>query len=253
MMIHPTALVSSSAQIDDGVEIGPYCIIHEHVRIKKNTKLGAYCELGLPTPLAHENYLEIGENSVIRSHSVIYTGSRIGAGLQTGHHVCVRENSYLAEGVQLGSRTDVQGDCSIGMYTKLHADVHVGKQSRIGSFVWLFPEVLLTNDPMPPSEKLIGPVIEDYCVVASKVLVFPGVTIGNNSVIGAGSVVKSDIPEWKLATGNPAKPACDVRILRMPDNPKQKAYPWRYHFHRGYPQEIVQAWTEQAQAKGKSK
>jgi len=252
-MIHPTALVSSSAKIDEGVEIGPYCIIHEHVWIKKNTKVGAYCEMGLTTPLAHEKQLEIGENSVIRSHSVIYAGSKIGAGLQTGHHVCVREKSDIAEGVQLGSRTDIQGDCSIGRHTKLHADVHIGKQSKIGSFVWLFPEVLLTNDPMPPSETLIGPVIEDYCVVASKVLVFPGVIIGNNAVIGAGSVVKSDIPEWKLATGNPAKPACDVRILRLPDNPKQKAYPWRNRFHRGYPKEIVQAWTEQAQATGKSK
>jgi len=252
-MIHPTALVSSSARIDEGVEIGPYSIIHEAVWIKKNTKVGAYCELGLPTPLANQSQLAIGERSVIRSHSVIYAGSRIGAGLQTGHHVCIRENSDIAEGVQLGSRTDVQGDCSIGAYTKLHADVHVGKQSKIGSFVWLFPDVLLTNDPMPPSETLIGSVIEDYCVVASKVLVFPGVTIGNNSVIGAGSVVKADIPEWKLATGNPAKPSCDVRILRMPANPKEKAYPWRNRFHRGYPQEIVQAWIEQAQTMGRSK
>lgn len=250
-MIHRTALVSSSARIDEGVEIGPYSIIHEHVWIKRNTKVGAYCELGLPTTLAHEDQLEIGENSVIRSHSVIYAGSNIGAGLQTGHNICIRENSDIAEGVQLGSRTDIQGDCSIGSHTKLHADVHVGKQSKIGAFVWLFPEVLLTNDPMPPSEILIGPVIEDYCVVASKVLIFPGVKISTNAVIGAGAVVKTDISEWKLATGNPAKPVCDVRILRMPDNPKEKAYPWRNRFHRGYPQEIVQAWVEQAQATGK--
>lgn len=250
-MIHATALVSSSARIDEGVEIGPYSIIHENVWLRRNSKVGAYCELGLPTPLAHKGLLEIGEESVIRSHSVIYIGSNIGAGLQTGHYVCVRENSDISEGVQLGSRTDVQGDCSIGAHTKLHADVHVGKQSKIGSFVWIFPEVLLMNDPMPPSETLIGPVIEDFCVIASKVLVFPGVKISNNSVISAGSVVKTDIPEWKLATGNPAKPACDVRILRMPNNPKQRAYPWRNRFYRGYPPEIVRAWIEQAKPIGR--
>lgn len=252
-MIDPTALVSPFAKIDEGVEIGPYSIVHENVWIKRNTKVGAFCELGLPTPLAHDEQLEIGENSFIRSHSVIYIGSNIGAGLQTGHHVCIRENSDISEGVQLGSRTDVQGDCSIGSYTKLHADVHVGKRSTIGSFVWLFPEVLLTNDPMPPSETIIGPIIEDYCVVASKVLIFPGVTISSNAVVAAGSVVKTDIPEWKLAIGNPAKPACDVRILRMPGNPSEKAYPWRNRFHRGYPQEIIQAWVAQAQTMGKSK
>lgn len=252
-MIHSTALVSSTAKIDQGVGIGPYSIIHEGVWIKKNTQVGAYCELGIPTPLANNARLEIGENSIIRSHSVFYTGSIIGARLQTGHHVCIRENSDLADGVQLGSRTDVQGDCSIGMYTKLHADVHVGKQSKIGSFVWLFPDVLLTNDPMPPSEILIGPIIEDYCVVASKTLIFPNVTISNNAVIGAGSVVKTDIAEWKLATGNPAKPICDVRILRMPNNPKEKAYPWNLRFHRGYPKEVIRIWLAQANTLGKHK
>jgi acetyltransferase-like isoleucine patch superfamily enzyme len=118
----------------------------------------------------------------------------------------------------------------------------VGKKSTIGSFVWLFPEVLLTNDPMPPSEILIGPTIEDYCVIASKALIFPSVKIGANAVVAASSVVKADIPEWKLAMGNPAKPACDIRILRMPDNPKEKAYPWRNRFHRGYPEAVVNAW-----------
>ena len=239
-MIHPSALVSSSAKVDEGVEIGPYSIVHENVWIKRDTKVGAYCEIGSPNPLAKKATLEIGEGSVIRSHTVIYSGSSIGPGLHTGHHVCIRENSEISAGVQLGSRTDVQGDCTIGDHSKLHADVHVGKKSRIGSFVWLFPEVLLTNDPMPPSEMLIGPTIEDYCVVASKVLIFPGVTI-------------AAIAEWKLATGNPAKPACDVRILRMPGNPKEKAYPWRNRFHRGYPDEVVQAWIEQCQTKGNGK
>ena len=244
-MIHPTALVASTARIDKGVEIGPYTIIHDNVWIKRNTKVGPYCELGIPTPLAQGSLLEIGESSIIRSHSVIYAGSTVGADLNTGHHICLRENAHLAKGVQLGSRTDIQGDCSIGAHTKLHADVHVGKFSKIGSFVWLFPEVLLTNDPMPPSEHLAGPVIEDYCVVASKALIFPGVRVSNNSVISAGSVVKTDIPEWMLATGNPAKPVCDVRILRMPNNPKVKAYPWRNRFHRGYPEEVQRAWVEQ--------
>ncbi len=250
-MIHSTAIVSSDARIDEGVEIGPYSIIHKGVWLKKNARVGAYCELGIPSLLAKDKLLEIGDNSIIRSHSIFYSGTKIGSGLQTGHQVCVRENSDLGDGVQLGSRTDIQGDCIIGAHTKMHADVHVGKHSKIGSFVWLFPEVLLTNDPIPPSENLVGPVIEDYCVVASKVLVFPGVTISNNSVIAAGSVVKNDIPEWKLAVGNPAKPTCDVRILRMPNNPREKAYPWRNRYHRGYPQEIIQAWLEQADLIGK--
>ena len=130
-MIHPTALISESARIDENVEIGPFTIVHAHVWLKSGCKVGAYCEIGLPNPNARQQMLEIGERGVIRSHSVIYSGSRIGAGLQTGHHVCIRENSEIGEGVQLGSRADVQGDCTIGDFTKMHADVHVGKKSTI--------------------------------------------------------------------------------------------------------------------------
>ena len=47
--------------------------------------------------------------------------------------------------------------------------------------------------------------IEDGCWIASNVIVLPGVTIGKNSVIGAGSVVTKDIPDNSLAAGNPCK------------------------------------------------
>ena len=245
-MIHPTAIISSSAKIHDNVEIGPYSIIHDNVEIGLGCKIGAYCELGLLTGLSKSDSLVIGSNSIIRSHSVIYIGSDIGDYFQSGHHICVRENSVIGEGVQLGSRGDIQGDCIIGDYVKMHADVHVGKNSKIGSFVWLFPEVLLTNDAMPPSEELIGPEIGDYTVIASKATLLPGVKIGNNCVIGAGSIVKENIPNGKLATGSPAKIICEAKILRMPNNPKIKAYPWRFRFHRGYPIHIVENWIQEA-------
>ena len=86
-------------------------------------------------------------------------------------------------------------------------------------------------------------------MIASIDLIFPGVRLGKNAVVASGSVVKKDIPEWKLAMGDPAKPVCDIRILRMPDNPKIRAYPWRDRFHRGYPQQIVDAW-ESSKNKG---
>lgn len=241
-MIHKTALISSKACIGNNVTIGPYSIIHDDVIIGDGSTIGSYVELGLPTKLASESSLRIGSHCNIRSHTVIYAGSIIGDNLQTGHYVTVRENSILEEYVQLGSRSDVQGDCSIGCYTKCHADVHIGKKSKIGSYVWLFPEVLLTNDPTPPSESLVGVIIEDFAVLSSKVLLMPGVIIGKDALIGAGSVVKNNIPEGKVAIGNPAKIVCDTSILRLHNNPKIKAYPWRRRFHRGYTEQDIERW-----------
>lgn len=244
-MAHKTAIISQNVEIGENVEIGPYSIIHEGVVLGDNVVIGAYCEVGVPTPLSKSKKLKIGNSSFIRSHSVLYIGSEIGSNFVTGHHICVRENSVIGKGVQIGSRGDIQGDCEIGDYVKMHADVHIGKMSKIGSFVWMFPEVLLTNDPIPPSELLKGVVVEDFSVLAAKVTVLPGIHIGKDAFISVGSIVKNDVPSGKLVDGYPAKVICDVNIIRMPDNPKIKAYPWRKRFARGYPENIVSKWVEE--------
>ncbi len=242
MNVHDTAVISSSAELGVDVEIGPYSVIGDHVRLGAGSRVGAFCHLGITTGLANNQSLKVGARAIIRSHSVLYSGSTIGDDLVTGHHVCIRENSIIGTGVQIGSRSDVQGDCEIGDFTKLHADVHVGKKSIIGKFCWLFPDVLLTNDPIPPSEILNGPKISDYVVIASKALLFPGVRIGSDSFVSAASVVKNDVDRFSLVSGDPAKRKCDIRILRMPDDPRLKAYPWRFRFQRGYPEQVQEDW-----------
>ena len=247
--IHPTAIVSQQARIGDNAVIGPFCIIHDGVEVGPNSEIDAYCELGIPSPLAHTGTLSIGSGSKIRSHATIYAGSVIGSEFTTGHYVTVRENSALGKGVQLGNRSDVQGDCTIGNFVKTHADVHIGKHSRIGNFVWLFPEVLLANDPTPPSDDLLGVHIGDYAVVASKCLIHPGVRIGRDAVVAAASVVKADVPDGKLALGNPAKHICDADVLRLRGDIRVRAYPWRYRFTRGYPEEMLELWQKELNQK----
>ena len=244
-MIHSSALISSKAKIHENVSIGAFCIIHDNVEIFSGTSIGSYSEIGIETERANEKYLTIGENSVIRSHASIYIGSKIGSHFHTGHYVTVRENSDIGHHFQIGSRGDIQGDCSIGNYTKLHADVHVGKESKIGSYVWMFPEVLLTNDPTPPSETLFGVTVEDFVVLAAKVLVLPGVTIGKDAVVSAGSVIKQNVPAGKLISGIPARIICNAEILRMHGNPKERAYPWRKRFHRGYSEYDITTWLSE--------
>ena len=244
-MIHPSAIISPNSKIGNNVTIGAFCIIHDNVEIGSNSTIDNYCELGIPTSLASEKKLIISKNSRIRSYSCLYAGSIIGSNFVSGHQITIRENSNIGINVQLGSRGDIQGDCEIGNFTKMHADVHVGKQSKIGKYVWIFPEVLLTNDPTPPSEDLDGVIIEDFAVIASKSLIFPGVIIGKDSVVTAGSVVKNNIEKNLVFSGNPAKKICKSNLLRVKGNIKQKAYPWRYRFHRGYTVEDVKSWLSE--------
>jgi len=240
--IHPTAIVSPLAKIGKEVTIGPFCLIHDNVEIGNRSIIEAYCELGQPSKLSDGSPLKVGADSLIRSHSVFYEGSSFGDHLVTGHHVTVREMTRVGTNFQLGTKSDIQGHCQIGDYVRTHNNVHIGQKSQIGNFVWLFPDVLLTNDPNPPSEQLIGPIIEDYVIIASKVTLLPGIRIGSHSVIGAHSLVSMDVSPGMFANGSPAKTMCKARDLRIKNEPGKRAYPWTKRFHRGYPPTKIEEW-----------
>jgi acetyltransferase-like isoleucine patch superfamily enzyme len=241
-VIHPSAVVSSRATIADDVTIGPFCVIHDKVAIAAGSVIESHCELGHPSRLADGSPLMIGAGALIRSHSVFYEGSSFGAGLVTGHHVTVREGTVAGKQLQIGTKGDIQGHCVLGDYVRTHSGVHIGQHAKIGSFVWLFPDVLLTNDPNPPSEQLIGPIVGDFAVIASKATLLPGVQIGDHAVIGAHSLVATDVPAGMFANGSPAKVVCRASDLRMKDNPAARAYPWNRRFCRGYPDDITRGW-----------
>jgi acetyltransferase-like isoleucine patch superfamily enzyme len=240
--VHQTAIVSSRAQIGAGCEIGAFCVVHDGVVLGKGTRVGAYCELGLPTPLGDGSDLVIGEAANIRSHSVFYASSRFGAGLVTGHRVIVRENTVAGERFQIGTATEIQGDCTIGDHVRFQSNVFVGKKTRIGSFVWVLPYVILTNDPTPPSDVLHGCTLEDFASVCAGAVVLPGVVVGRGAVVAAQACVTRDVPPGMCAAGVPARVTGEACAIRLRDGSGNPAYPWTRHFRRGYPQEVTTAW-----------
>jgi acetyltransferase-like isoleucine patch superfamily enzyme len=239
MSIHPTAIVSNHAKLGMNVSVGAYSVINDNVVIGDNSVIGTFCELGS----GNNNSLQIGPNAIIRSHCIVYGGSILGSNFVSGHHVTIRENSRIGNHVQVGTLGDIQGDCVVGDYTKLHSNVHIGKLSNIGKFVWIFPYVVLTNDPHPPSEVQIGVRVDDFVVIATMAVVLPGINLGEGALIGAGSVINQDIPSNQIAVGNPCKVIGPTSRIRLRDGSEAPAYPWRRHFHRNYPEEIVSQWV----------
>jgi acetyltransferase-like isoleucine patch superfamily enzyme len=246
MTIHPSAIVSSEAKIGENVSIGPFTIVYPNVIIGDNSSIDSHCSIGQPTPLAKDNpMLVIGADSVIRSHSIFYEGSTFGHRLMTGHRVTIREGTKAGENFQIGTLSDIQGDCEIGDYVRTHSNVHIGKHSKVGNFVWIFPYVVLTNDPHPPSDLCVGCVIGDYASIATMSLVLPGVTVGEHSLVAANSTVSKDVAPHTVVGGSPAKFICETKKIILRDNTARPAYPWPSHFHRGYPTEVVERWKEE--------
>lgn len=247
-LIHSTAIISPAAKLGKNVKIGPFSIIHDDCEIGDDTTIEGYCEIGYPTS-RNNNSLVIGSGSLIRSHSIFYRGSTFGENLVTGHRVTVREGTVAGINLQIGTLGDIQGNCMIGNYVRFHSNVHIGQLSKIGDFVWIFPYVVLTNDPHPPSECLIGCTVEDYAAIATMSVVLPGVKIGKGALVGAHTLVNRDVPQDVVVSGSPAQIICETSKIKMKDGTDRKAYPWISHFHRGYPEHVVEKWLNQISPK----
>jgi acetyltransferase-like isoleucine patch superfamily enzyme len=249
-MIHPSAIVSPKAKLGANVSVGPFTVIHDNVEIGADSVIDGFCELGYPSPLADGLPLRIGAGAKIRSHSIFYEGSSFGPRLVTGHRVTVREKTVAGANFQLGTLSDIQGDCRIGDYVRCHSNVHIGKMSTIGDFVWIFPYVVLTNDPHPPSDTLLGCSIGDYAAIATMSVILPGVTVGAHALVAAHSMVGKDVAPSTVAGGSPAKYLCDTAKIRLKDGTERPAYPWTTHFRRGYPAEVTAGWDAPAELDG---
>lgn len=241
-------VLGNNCQIEDNVTLGDNVyvdsntIIRSNVTIEKGASIGANCIIGeylmdfYQDHQKHVHPLMIGENALIRSGTIIYGDCVIGSHFQTGHNVTIREKAQIGDNVSVGTLSDIQGNCKIGNYVRLHSNVHIGQLSIIDDFVWIFPYVVLTNDPTPPSEHFVGVHVCSFAIVATNAIVMPGITIGQDSLIGAGAIVTKDVEPYMVAVGNPAKSISDVRKIKNKIT-GEDAYPWREHFNRAMPWE----------------
>lgn len=236
--------------IEDNVEIGAGTYIDSNTIIRRNTAIGdggniaSNCIVGeyqmdyFMDHKQHVHPLSIGEKCLIRSGTIIYNGSSIGNYFQTGHRVTIREKTVIGNNVSVGTLSDIQGDCVIGNYVRMHSNVHIGQKSIIDDYVWIFPYVVLTNDPTPPSEVLLGVHIHSFAIIATGSILLPGVDIAGDSLIAAGANVTKNVNEYEIVGGNPAKVLGDVRNIKNKIT-GEEVYPWRYHFERNMPWEDI--------------
>ena len=243
--IHPSALIGDNVTLGNRITIGPRAIVYDNVFIGDDTFIGADVILGEPKSNIYsdrEGYdnpaLEIGSGTIIRSGSVVYAGSIFGPRLETGHRVTIRENTKAGKNFRVGTLSDIQGHCEFGDYVRLHSNVHIGRESSVGNYVWIFPYVVLTNDPHPPSNHIVGCTIEDFAVIATMSVILPGVRIGRDSLVGAGSIVGRDVGKEDVVIGNPAKRITSVREIKSKQDGSD-VYPWRFHFDRAMPWEGI--------------
>lgn len=195
--------------------------------------------LDYPSERIDAGPLVLGPDARLRSGTVLYSGSRIGPRLCTGHHVVVREECEIGADVSIWTNTVVDYGCRIGDRVKIHANCYVAQYTQIDDDAFLAPGVTIANDlyPREPGsrEVMSGPHIGAGARIGVNVTLLPFVRIGAGALIGAGSVVTRDVPPHTVAFGNPAKPVGPVSRLRPVDervesDPDSAS---RFRFQRG--------------------
>ena len=184
--------------------------------------------LGYPAARCNDHLLTIGPEARIRSGTVIYTGSCIGRNLETGHNVVIREQNNIGDNLRIWGSSTIDYGCCIGNNVKIHNRVYVSQFTFIEDDVFIGPGVTLANDIHPGCpdavECMEGPRIKKGAQIGANTCVLPRVVIGENAVIGAGSVVTKDIPPGVVAYGNPAQVVCDIRDIVCTTGLRDKPY-----------------------------
>lgn len=211
--IFPTVLISENANVGRNVTFGRNITIWGNATIGDNTIIESNVEIGNPTvselKFANEvlnadkmisifeynkfitSQTHIGENSIIRSGTTIYSDVFIKENFDCAHDVKIRERCTIGENCYISIGTQLKTEVSIGNHVRLGGTI--ADRTVIGNNVSSFGH--LTHSYKIPKGGLIefGPIIEDEVTIGRLALIIGQIQIGKRAYISAGSIVRNNI------------------------------------------------------------
>lgn len=211
-MIHPTAIVDSSARLADDVEVGPFSVIGPDVEIGAGSVVGPHVVVKGPTRLGERNrifqFASVGEDCQDKKYAGEPTRLEVG------------DDNVIREGVTLHRGTvQDRGVTSIGSRNLFMAYAHVGHDCVIGD------DCILANQATLGGHVTLG----NHAILGGLSAVHQFCHVGAHAMCGGGSIVTKDIPAYLMVNGNPAQ-AHGLNLVGLK--------------RRGFPREALKALAE---------
>jgi UDP-2-acetamido-3-amino-2,3-dideoxy-glucuronate N-acetyltransferase len=142
---------------------------------------------------------------------IIAEDARIGEGTRIGNFVLIRDNTVIGRACVIGSYVDIEGDVQVGDFVSLQSGCYLTRGVIVENEVFCGPRMVTLNDkkmcfrrPSLVFERRAPRILRAARIGGGSTLC-PGITIGENAVVGAGSVVTRDVPDRAMVAGNPAR------------------------------------------------
>ncbi len=186
-MIDPRAIIDPSAELGEGVEVGPWSVIGPDVKIGDGTKIEPHVIIKGPCTIGRNNH--------------IYQFSSIGEGTPDLKYqgepttLVIGDNNVIREGVTIHRGTvQDRGETSLGDHNLLMAYVHIGHDSVIGHHC-----IFVNNSALAGHVK-----VDDWAILGGFTLIHQYCHIGAHCFTGMGSTIGKDVPAYVMVNGNPA-------------------------------------------------
>ncbi|MCS7032024.1 MAG: UDP-3-O-(3-hydroxymyristoyl)glucosamine N-acyltransferase [Gloeomargarita sp. SKYG116] len=209
--VHPTAVIDPTAQVANGVRIGPHAVIQANTVIEEEVQIGPGVVVGPQVRIGARSILyanctvyertEIGPDCVIHSGAVIGSDGFGFVPTPDGWVKMHQSGRVVIEaGVEIGANTCIDrpavGETRIGRGSKLDNLIHIGHGCRLGAHCALAAQVGLAG----------GVVLEDWVVLGGQVGAANQLRVGTRAQVAAKSGLHQDVPAGTAVAGYPAIP-----------------------------------------------
>lgn len=152
--------------------------------------------------------------------AIIEPGVTIGRGTAVWDNVHVRHSSHIGEECIIGEKTYIAYGVRIGDLVKINAFVYICTGVTIERGVMIAAGTVFTNDRFPraatpdfrrllpsePDDRTLPTLVREGATIGAQATIGSGLTIGRFAMVGMGSVITRDVPDFVIVAGNPARP-----------------------------------------------